>query len=166
MIALGIDPGIGRTGWGIVSSQHGTVVSVEYGCIETFGSMVLPGRLMKIHNALTLILERFNPNVAGVEMLLFNKNTKTAMTVGQARGVILFTLQEYGVKVIELSPLAVKQSVAGYGRATKDQVGRMLKVILKLRHIPKPDDAADALAIATTVLTVSRTLAAGVRGTF
>lgn len=154
MVILGIDPGIGRTGWGVVHSQAGRVTLLDFGCIETAANSTPADRLMAISAAVDRLVSRFIPVVAGVETLLFNTNSKTVMAVGQARGVVLVTLAKRKVALKELSPLQVKLAVTGYGRADKVQVQRMVKTLLGLERIPKPDDAADALAVCLAVAAV------------
>jgi crossover junction endodeoxyribonuclease RuvC len=148
LIILGIDPGLARTGWGVIERSHGHDRVVAYGCIETDKGESEALRLHDLFRQLAAIGKEQKPDVAAVEKLFFEKNVKTAMMVGQARGVVMVTLTWLGVPVREFTPLQVKLAVAGYGAATKEQVQRMVKTLLKLSDIPKPDDAADALAVA------------------
>ena len=150
MVILGIDPGIGRCGWAIVSSQKSVVSSQGYGCIETSPKKSIEKRLEEIHGEISKIIKKYSPNVLSIEELFFNTNAKTAFVVGQARGVILLTASQYNLSVSIYTPLQVKMALTGYGRADKNQIGQMVKTLLKLKTIPKPDDAADALAVALT----------------
>jgi len=148
MIILGIDPGTAITGFGIIESQKNKLKVLGFGCIETDKNLDMPERLSLIAKELKNIIRKYKPQIMAVEELFFFKNSKTVITVGQARGVVLFIGKDQGLKVCEYTPLQVKQAVVGYGRAEKRQVQQMVKSILGLKSIPKPDDAADALAIA------------------
>jgi crossover junction endodeoxyribonuclease RuvC len=148
MIILGIDPGIADTGYGILRVEKNNLFCLDYGSIKTSSKLRLTDRLEIINIELTLLIKKYQPNLIGVEELFFYKNVKTALVVGQARGVIILTAKQNKVSTVEFTPLQVKQAVSTYGRAGKDQVQRMVKMILKLKELPKPDDAADALAIA------------------
>lgn len=150
MIVLGIDPGLATTGWGVVEASGSKVVCVEYGCILTPANEDHADRLKQIHNELIELIDTYNPDYIGVEELFFYKNVKTATKVGEARGVMLLTASIKGVPISEYTPLQVKQAVVAYGRAEKIQVQKMVAMILALPEIPKPDDAADALAVAIT----------------
>ncbi|HBF67412.1 MAG: Crossover junction endodeoxyribonuclease RuvC [Candidatus Uhrbacteria bacterium GW2011_GWA2_53_10] len=150
MKILGIDPGFGRTGWGVVELVRREPTFVACGCITTPSTMKFPERLIELHRQLGVVIKKYQPQSAAVEKLFFFKNAKTAMDVGQARGVILLTLHQAGLSVHEMTPLQVKQTVTGYGRADKDQIGKMVKLLLGLKTVPKPDDVADALAVALT----------------
>ncbi|MBI4049380.1 MAG: crossover junction endodeoxyribonuclease RuvC [Candidatus Doudnabacteria bacterium] len=147
MTILGIDPGIGRTGYAFLKKTGSKIVLLESGCIST-----KPGneasRLLEIKKDLGLLIQKRKPDALAIESLFFASNAKTAMSVGQARGVIMLTAAEYRLKIIELTPLQVKMSATGYGKADKAQVQRMIAKLLNLKKIPKPDDAADAAAIA------------------
>ena len=156
MVILGIDPGFARMGWGVISKTGAKFSLIDYGCLETPVKTSLSNRLEKIFDGLSKVLKKIKPDLAGIETLFFNTNAKTAVSVGEARGVILLALKKYGVKVIDVTPLQVKQSVAGYGRAEKVQVQKMVKILLSLSEIPKPDDAADALAIALATGSIYR----------
>jgi crossover junction endodeoxyribonuclease RuvC len=146
---MGIDPGIAITGYGLVrKGRQGSGTALDHGCLRTPAHTELSSRLLKLHRELSAMLESHQPDVMAVEQLFFNRNTTTAFTVGQARGVVLLTAAEHGVPVVEYTPLQVKQAVVGYGRAEKQQVQQMVKALLNLPEIPKPDDVADALAIA------------------
>lgn len=150
MIILGIDPGISRCGWGIVSSQRSVVSCRGYGCIETSAKFPIEKRLLTIYREVGKIIKEYNPDALAIEELFWGNNAKTAFSVGQARGVILLAGGEKGLKIGIYTPLQVKIAVTGYGRAEKGQVGQMIKTILKLPQVPKPDDTADALAVALT----------------
>ena len=148
---LGIDPGYGRMGYGVIHVDGPESTIVEAGCVETDSDMKFEQRLSELFTSLSTILQTHQPTLAGVEELFFSKNVKTAMRVAHARGVILLACEQYGVPIWSVSPGTVKQSVAGYGNANKQQVQLMTKTLLGLSDIPKPDDAADALAIAIAV---------------
>jgi crossover junction endodeoxyribonuclease RuvC len=148
VIVLGIDPGTARLGYGVVDRQGSALTMRDYGCLETINDRPLEQRLLLIHAGLTDLIETHRPAAVGVERLFFNKNAQTAMAVGQARGVVLLTAAEHGLPVFEYGPHEVKLAVTGYGRAPKDQVQRMVQLVLSMAELPKPDDAADALAVA------------------
>jgi crossover junction endodeoxyribonuclease RuvC len=149
MIIIGIDPGIADTGWGVIDYNGGSRLQyLACGSIKTPAGLILPDRLLMLSEALEAILQRYQPQAAGMEELFFCNNVKTALVVGQARGVSLLTLRRFGLPVFDYTPLQVKQAVAAYGAADKKQVQRMVKTILSLSEVPKPDDAADALAVA------------------
>ena len=150
MKILGIDPGIGRTGWGIIEVESGKLRVESYGCIETKAGEETSKRLLTIYNSIDELIEKYKPTSLAVEELFFNTNAKTAFVVGQARGVVLLLGAEKGLSIGIYTPLQVKIAVTGYGRAEKSQIGQMVKVLLKLPSIPKPDDTADALAVALT----------------
>lgn len=150
MKILGIDPGIGRTGWGIVNVHGSTFKAQSFGCIETQQKSSLEERLLILYEKVRQIIKEEKPDVVAIEELFFNTNAKTALIVGQARGVILLTAAQAQISVAVYTPLQVKIAVSGYGRADKGQVGQMVKTILKLPSIPTPDDTTDALAIALT----------------
>lgn len=148
MIILGIDPGIGRTGWGVIEKTGNKTKAIAYGCIETKAGLLLDVRLVAIRSELVKIIKKYKPLELGIEELFFNTNAKTALIVGQARGVVIVTAAELGLEIFSYTPLQVKTAVTGYGRAEKGQVGKMVKILLNLSEIPKPDDTCDALAIA------------------
>ena len=148
MIVLGIDPGTAMTGYGLVERTGSRLRAVDYGCLETPAGMPLPERLLLIQDGLIDLVETHRPDLVAVERLFFNKNVQTAFAVGQARGVALLTAARYGLPVHEYGPHEVKLAVTGHGRAEKVQVQRMVQVVLGLAVLPRPDDAADALAIA------------------
>jgi crossover junction endodeoxyribonuclease RuvC len=149
MLVIGIDPGTATTGYGLIRENlDGSLSLVEYGAIQTPPEMPMPQRLLELHHQLRHILLLHRPESAAVEKLFFHRNVTTAISVGQGRGVVLLALAEAGLDVAEYTPLQVKQAVAGYGGADKNQVQQMVRALLSLEHIPSPDDAADALAIA------------------
>jgi crossover junction endodeoxyribonuclease RuvC len=149
MLVLGIDPGTATTGYGLVrETQQGQLEAVAYGVILTPADELQEKRLLILYRQLQELILLHRPDSAAVEKLFFQRNVTTAILVGQARGVILLSLAEAGVPVAEYNPMQVKQAVAGYGAAGKAQVQQMVKAMLELEEIPKPDDAADALAIA------------------
>ncbi len=150
MKVLGIDPGTGRLGWGIVEHKKGLDTLVEYGCFETKANSPLPERLAKIHQFLQQLLQDPKPDVLAVESLFFATNAKTAFDVAAARGVILLSGEEAKLPIFQYTPLQVKSSLVGYGHADKKQIQFMVSKILHLTETPKPDDAADAVAIALT----------------
>lgn len=161
MIILGIDPGLATTGFGIIQGpklskpknrqpQAKKLTLVNLGCIITDPRCPTNERLEKIHKDLKKIIKKYNPSKIAIEKLFFAKNVKTAMKVGEARGVILLTAQEMRIPIFEFSPLQVKLAITGYGRASKNQMQKMIKILLELKEIPKSDDAVDALAIAIT----------------
>ena len=148
MIILGIDPGIGRCGWGVLDINGPKLMAKGYGCIETSSKKNTPERLKEIYSEVTEIIKVHKPDALSIEELFFNTNAKTAFIVGQARGVILLAAAEKNIPIFIYTPLQVKMGLTGYGRAEKSQVGKMVKTLLLLNEIPKPDDAADALAVA------------------
>ena len=148
MRALGIDPGTAITGYAIVEEDGATLHLVTLGVIETPAKTPLPQRLQAIYARLGLLIRDHTPDAAAVEELFFSRNVTTAISVGQARGVVLLALAEAEVPTAEYTPLQVKQAVTGYGNADKRQVQEMVKVLLNLTEIPRPDDAADAAAVA------------------
>lgn len=150
MVILGVDPGIARMGYGVIQVTGHHLQALCYGCIETPAHTPVAERLQTIFHELETVIATYHPHVMTVEELFFNRNTTTAFTVGQARGVALLAAVEAGVEVTEFTPIQVKQAVVGYGRAEKRQVQDMVRILLGLTSIPKPDDAADALAIAIT----------------
>jgi crossover junction endodeoxyribonuclease RuvC len=156
-LALGIDPGTATTGYGLVHlEQDGSLVVVKYGVILTPKDASAPARLETIYDELCAIINRHKPETAAVEKLFFSRNVTTALAVGQARGVVMLALQKAGIESFEYTPKEVKNAVAGWGGAEKRQVQEMVRALLQLDSIPKPDDAADALAIAITHLNTKR----------
>jgi len=156
-LALGIDPGTATTGYGLVRlTRDGELVAVSFGVISTPKDATAPARLEMLYNQLKVILDDHKPDTAAVEKLFFSRNVTTAMAVGQARGVVMLCLQQSGIEAFEYTPNEVKNAVVGYGSAEKRQVQEMVRALLQLESIPKPDDAADALAIAITHLNTRR----------
>ncbi len=157
MLVLGIDPGIAITGYGLVrENPDGEAEMVAYGAINTPAGEELPLRLQQVYRGVREVVEQYRPDSAAIERLLFGKNVTTAMAVGQARGVTLLALADCGLSIAEYTPASIKQTVAGYGNASKSQVQDMVRLLLNLDAIPKPDDAADALAVAITHLHTAR----------
>jgi crossover junction endodeoxyribonuclease RuvC len=147
---LGIDPGYGRIGYGVIEGDRGEWTHVAHGCIETDAQASFPERLLELKRDLLDIITTYQPTLSGIEELFFAKNVTTGMKVSEARGVIELTLHEAGIPIISVSPLQMKQAVVGYGRAEKAQLQEMVRVQLKLKKKPTPDDAADALGVALT----------------
>jgi len=148
MIIMGIDPGFAITGYGIVKYEGNKFSVLDYGAVTTKSTTVLPERLLAINAALEELIAKYKPCAIAVEELFFNKNIKTALAAAHGRGIALLAAAKSGAEVFEYTPLQVKQAVVGYGRAEKAQIQQMVKVILNLPEVPKPDDVADALAIA------------------
>ncbi len=149
MLVLGIDPGTATTGYGLVREhQDGSLAAVAFGVIRTAAKTAMPERLAQLHLELSRILDEHRPRSAAVEQLFFQRNVKTAISVAQGRGVAILALAQHGLEVGEYTPNEVKQAIAGYGGADKAQVQNMVRALLGLEAIPRPDDAADALAVA------------------
>ena len=148
MIVLGIDPGTASTGWGVVEQVGNKLHSLGYGCITTTAQTETPLRLRQIHDEVGEVIDRFHPTVVALEELFVSVNVKTALAVGHARGVIILAAAERDLPCVDYTPVAVKQAVTGYGRASKSQVQEMTKALLGLPTIPQPDHASDALAVA------------------
>lgn len=147
MIIIGIDPGTAAIGFGIIKKEE-EISLIDYGCIKTPTNLTTAKRLEELYNQLIKLIKKHKPDIMAVEDIFFFKNLKTAIKVSQARGVILLTAAKSKISVFECTPLQIKQAVTGYGRAEKIQVQKMVKTLLNLKEIPKPDDAADALAAA------------------
>jgi crossover junction endodeoxyribonuclease RuvC len=148
-VILGIDPGIADTGFGLIEkNNNNNIRCLDYGSIQTPSKMEMSARLEILNLELTKIIKKYQPKIIAIEQLFFCKNVKTALVVGQARGVILLTAKQNKIPTVEFTPLQVKQAVSTYGKAEKSQIQKMVKLLLNLNEIPKPDDAADALAIA------------------
>lgn len=148
MIICGIDPGLAISGYGIINYVGNRFQLLEYGTIDTEAGLEFPLRLKKIYDSYVNIFNKYNPEAIAIEELFFNKNVKTAITVGQARGVHILAAVNNNIDLYEYTPLQIKQGIVGYGRADKRQVQEMVKIILKMESIPKPDDAADGIAVA------------------
>ncbi len=155
-LVIGIDPGTAITGYGLVQEQAGQLVAVAYGVVNTPAKHAMPQRLQQIFHELSEILAQHRPTSSAIEKLFFKKNVKTAMTVSQGRGVAMLALAEAGLEIGEYTPNEIKQAVVGYGGADKHQVQQMVRMLLNLDDIPRPDDAADALAVAICHLHSSR----------
>lgn len=148
MIVLGIDPGTRTIGYGLVKKHGAKIEYIDYGIISTNPKKTRADNLVELGAKLTNLLEKYKPQLAGIEKIFFAKNVKTVIGVSEARGVILLTIKQHNIPIFECTPLEVKQSVTGDGAADKKQVQKMIKIVLALEEEPKPDDAADALAIA------------------
>ena len=156
MKVLGIDPGTAALGYGIVEQTGGRLREIDHGCLTTSPDLPLPERLLAIHALVDELIALHEPDLMGVERLFFSRNVQTAMGVGQARGVILLAAAQHGTPVREATPNEVKSAIAGYGAADKEQVQRMVQLVLGMSELPRPDDAADALAIAAWVANTDR----------
>jgi crossover junction endodeoxyribonuclease RuvC len=156
VIVLGIDPGTAAMGYGIVERMGSSLRAVDYGCLVTSPDLDLPERLRRIHAHVVELIETHHPDLVGVERLFFSRNAQTAFAVGQARGVVLLASAQAGIPVREATPSEIKLGVTGYGAADKEQVGRMVSVILQLPEVPHPDDTADALATAICIANSER----------
>jgi crossover junction endodeoxyribonuclease RuvC len=150
MTIVGIDPGYGRLGWGVISQSLGKVDHLENGCLETDSEAPFEKRLELIYKFVSDLIKKYEPEVVAVEKLFFAANSKTAIDVGQARGVVLLAASQLKVPISSFTPLQVKLAITGYGKAEKNQIQLMVKSLLKLKEIPRSDDAADALAVALT----------------
>ena len=148
MIILGIDPGIATIGFGVIEARRGQNILKQYGVITTPAGLPLANRLLQISEDMDALIRQFQPDEMAVEELFFTKNITTGIAVAHGRGVILLSAQKLGLPIFEYTPMQVKQAVAGYGVAQKLQVMKMTQRLLKMKHLPRPDDAADALAIA------------------
>ena len=148
MIIIGIDPGIALTGVGVIKANGNKLTPLYYGAIETHSKTPTPKRLNQLFKGLQNILRTYKPDMMAIESLFFNKNVKTALTVGHARGVILLSAEQENIPIYHYTPPEIKLAVCGHGRADKKQVQHMIKTLLKLPTVPKPDDVADGLAIA------------------
>lgn len=148
MRILGIDPGIAIVGFGLIESERGSVRMLQYGAVTTEAGLPLATRLLQIENDMTALIAQLQPDEIAIEELFFSKNITTGIAVAHGRGVILCTAEKLGVPICEYTPMQVKQAVVGYGLAEKKQVMDMTRRLLHLKIVPKPDDAADALAIA------------------
>ncbi len=164
MVVLGLDPGVATIGFGLIRAERGNNQLLQYGVITTAAGQPLSRRLLQISNDMDQLLDAFHPDEVAVEELFFSTNITTGIAVAHGRGVLLLSVEKRGIPIYEYTPVQVKQSVAGYGKATKQQVMLMTQRLLKLREIPRPDDAADALAIAichsraaTSLLNTERT---------
>ncbi len=161
---LGIDPGFDRLGFGVIEECGNDLAWIHHACLQTKSTDAFTDRLKQLRDALVLTIRKFKPDGAAVEQIFFQTNVKTAIHVGMARGVILLALADLGVPVVEMTPNQLKQGITGDGRADKKQIQLMVKRLLKLNVIPKPDDAADALAIAIVGGTMFKSLQKKTRG--
>lgn len=150
MIILGVDPGIAIVGWGVIEYHNGRMRAMDYGAITTSSDMRTEDRIAAVYREMTEIIEKYTPDAMAIEELFFNTNQKTGIIVAEARGVLLLAARLRNVPVYEYTPLQIKQSVVGYGRAEKHQIIQMVTIFLHLEKPPKPDDTADALACAIT----------------
>ncbi|MBE6713788.1 MAG: crossover junction endodeoxyribonuclease RuvC [Ruminococcaceae bacterium] len=148
MVILGIDPGIAIVGWGVLRFENGKFCPLAYGSVQTKAGLSVEERLRQVHDGVRDIIKKYSPDVMSIEELFWNTNQKTGIIVAEARGVILLAAHEAGIPIFEYTPLQVKQAIVGYGRAEKKQVITMVTAFLGLREAPKPDDTADALALA------------------
>lgn len=148
MRILGIDPGIAIVGFGFIDKQGNKVTPVQYGCIQTEAHTPEEERLMHVYEAMVQLIDKYKPDAVAFEKLFFNRNVTTAMSVSQARGVLVLAAAQKGLPIAEYTPMQVKQAIIGYGKAEKRQVQEMTRMFLKLQAIPKPDDVADALSVA------------------
>lgn len=153
---LGIDPGLATMGYGLVEEKGNRLVCQEYGVLSTSSGENMPERLYSLHERTNELIKKYKPCNLAMEQLFFSKNVKTAFQVGQARGVIILAAAQNGLEVFEYSPLEIKKAITGYGQADKKQMQSLVKSILQLKEIPKPDDAADALAVAICHMQVHR----------
>jgi crossover junction endodeoxyribonuclease RuvC len=148
MRILGIDPGIAIVGFGFVDKIGSKLTPVQYGSIQTEAHTAHGLRLKQVYESALQLIDKYKPDAVAIEKLFFNRNVTTALTVGEARGVLMLAAEQRGLQVTEYTPLQVKQAIVGYGKAEKKQVQEMVKMFLKLSVVPKPDDVADALAVA------------------
>jgi len=153
-VYLGIDPGLATLGFGLIEEKDNRLLCREYGIISTASNEEMPERLLNLYNKTNELIVHYKPSNVAMEQLFFSKNVKTAFQVGQARGVIILAAAQNGLEVFEYSPLEIKKAITGYGQADKKQMQSLVKSILQLKEIPKPDDAADALAVAICHLQV------------
>ncbi len=150
MVILGIDPGLAIVGYGVINTLKGNSSVIDYGVINTPKEDSVPTRLEKIYEGMLGLIEKYNPDCIAIEELFFNTNTTTGINVAQARGVVLLACKQKGLKMFEYTPLQIKQALTGYGKAEKKQIQFMVARLLNLKAVPKPDDAADGLAVALT----------------
>lgn len=150
MVILGIDPGLAIVGYGVINTLKGNSSVIDYGVINTPKEDSVPTRLEKIYEGMLGLIEKYNPDCIAIEELFFNTNTTTGINVAQARGVVLLACKQKGLKMFEYTPLQIKQALTGYGKAEKKQIQFMVARLLDLKAVPKPDDAADGLAVALT----------------
>jgi len=159
-IIIGFDPGLADTGFGVIAVNGAKLVCLEYGSLKTPAKTDLPNRLANLYQQAKELLVKYKPDLVGIEQLFFCRNVTTAFQVGQARGVVMLAIGQQQIACLEFTPLQIKQAVAGYGQADKRQIQQMVKLILSLQEIPKPDDAADGLAAALCAAQSQSTLLA------
>ncbi len=159
-IIIGFDPGLADTGFGVIAANGAKLVCLDYGSLKTPAKTSLPDRLADLHGQAEKLLDKYKPDLVGIEQLFFCRNVTTAFQVGQARGVVMLAIGQRQIPCLEFTPLQIKQAVAGYGQADKKQVQKMVKLMLCLQEIPKPDDAADGLAAALCAAQSQSTLLA------
>jgi crossover junction endodeoxyribonuclease RuvC len=147
MLVLGVDPGMAIMGYGLVEERDRCLKTIDYGVVTTPADMKTSERLVRIYESVNHLISLYKPDAVAVEELFFNKNAKTALIIGHARGVAILAAAQREIPLYEYTPLQVKQAVVGYGRAEKNQIQQMVKMLLNLKEVPKPDDAADALAV-------------------
>lgn len=158
MKILALDPGIGRTGFAIMEKDHGKIMPIDYGCIETSPKDLLENRLVQIHTSLTRIIGLHKPEVMILEKVFFNTNQKTAIVVGQAQGVMILSAVQNNMSIEWVTPLQIKQTLTGYGSADKQQVQKMVMILLQIKEKIRLDDTADALACGLTFLSMNKML--------
>ncbi len=156
MLVIGIDPGLATVGFGVIRTEKNVIIPVSYGCIKTSAGKQTPERLLDIYTETIALFEKYSPEAIAVEKLFFNKNVTNAMSVSEARGVIFLAAQQRDIPIFEYTPLQVKQAITGSGRADKKQMQEMIRRLLDLKEIPKPDDAADGLSIALCHINIMR----------
>jgi len=159
---MGIDPGFAITGYGIIEKTRDKNKIIDYGIIQTSSNEQFCNRIKTNHEELNKLIKKFKPDIFAIEELFFAQNTKTAINVAQSRGVLILTAIQNNLEIYEFTPLQIKQAMTGYGRATKKQIQEMTKLFLNLKKIPKPDDAADALAVAITCSSSYKNLKMGI----
>lgn len=150
LVVLGIDPGYARMGWGVVETAGGKARLIAYGCLETHAGEPMPDRLRQLQAGLRAVVKQYQPDDVAFEELFFARNVTTALMVGAARGVAIIAASEHTENLYEYTPMQIKQAMTGYGKADKQQIQQMVKLLLHLDDVPKPDDAADAVACALT----------------
>jgi len=159
-IIVGFDPGLADTGFGVIAVNGSKLTCLDYGSLQTPAKTDLPSRLANLYRQAEILLDKYKPDLVGIEQLFFCRNVTTAFQVGQARGVVMLAIGQRQLPCLEFTPLQIKQAVAGYGQADKRQVQKMVKLMLNLKEIPKPDDAADGLAAALCAAQSQSTLLA------
>ncbi|HUW68063.1 MAG TPA: crossover junction endodeoxyribonuclease RuvC [Candidatus Nanoarchaeia archaeon] len=156
MIIIGIDPGLATVGFGVIEKVEEKIIPVSYGCIRTSAEKQTSERLLEIYNEIKTLFEKYDPQIVAIEKLFFNKNVTSAMSVSEARGVILLAAQQKHKHIFEYTPAQIKQAITGTGRADKRQMQEMIKRLLGLDELPRPDDAADGLSIALCHIHIMR----------